>query len=188
MSENTIIGLNSGKNAHCLLNSTFVGCRAGENDTKGVSNVYIGHSAGKNTRNSKNNVFIGSNTGKSQNGTDNIYIGCDTGHVAVGDNNILIGKHLTSAISNQIKIGNTSTVTNRSIIEAESSDNGNEMSLDADVSVHGICKSTSIVLNVYDSIHAINPVQGQLLIHKDQGKIKLCVYVDDRWVYFENIS
>jgi hypothetical protein len=182
MSDNLILGLNSGQNTPCLTKSTLVGNYAGQNDTAGYSNIYLGHSAGKNSQLSHNNIFIGSDTGGQQIGNTNIYIGNDTGFISNGSNNILIGDNLSCIGSNKLAIGSSSS-NGHSLIEGETSEGSKQVNIDSPLNLNGDLTTTSVVLNVYQNTNQItNPVHGQTIIKNDGSNTSICVYINNAWV------
>ena len=57
------------------------------------------------------------------------------------------------------------------------------LSIDADVNIQGNNKSNSLILNIYNNLdNVVNPVNGQLILHDNNGLISLRVFNNGEWI------
>ena len=104
-SNNTTLGIFTGKDLTSGFSNSLIGSYAGQNITTGSSNIAIGTEALKNTQDPDNSVAIGVSAGNAASGDDCIYIGGSAGRVNTGDSNIFIG--LVSGFSHTSGVNNT---------------------------------------------------------------------------------
>ena len=105
--DNVYVGRNAGNAFNFLQacrNVTALGVGAAGSISNDSNSVYVGYNAGFNSANARDIIAIGSSAGRSG-GASNIFIGTNTG--TTGNSNIFIGHQidLSTAVSNQIRIG-----------------------------------------------------------------------------------
>jgi hypothetical protein len=106
LTNNTFIGLGSGRRNTTGANNTFLGNNAGQNNTTGNSNTLIGAGAGAGLSTGINNTFIGNGAGSGS--------VTGSGNVAVGGNNLinLSSGTLNIAIASDSALGLLTTGSN----------------------------------------------------------------------------
>ncbi len=108
--SNVLLGTNAGLNASATNgNNTMIGVDAGKNVTTSPGNVFIGRSAGQLNVSNGGNTFVGGFAGQQNNGLRNVLIGYDAGlSNTVGNNNTMLGWNAGAAGSGSgnVFIGN----------------------------------------------------------------------------------
>ena len=124
-SNNTFIGLQTGRRNTTGTSNTFIGVIAGRENTTGSDNTFIGAGSGQVNTIAVANTFVGANTGASNTGTSNSFFGTNSGLFnTTGSENTFLGRSagqnnttgtLNTFVGRQSGLGNTTAANNTAI-------------------------------------------------------------------------
>jgi hypothetical protein len=105
-SNNTFIGLQTGRRNTTGTSNTFIGVIAGRENTTGSENTFIGAGSGQINTIASGNTFVGANTGANNIGTNNAFFGTNSGlNNTTGSSNTFLGR--SAGITNTTGGNNT---------------------------------------------------------------------------------